>query len=195
MSTTMTPIEHVRRNQADAYAVQQQARQAELGKAHLRKATTAKQIERLLADIRKYGSLREYPAPFTIVAVGHNHVTQSEVSARPHWYSIHPVKETRQEVEVLYEETVGIPIVQLVGDRFETADSGRWSYYNSNEPLLFINEEGVLHECPRLSMGTASFAYSLSPLVFDERMLRRWSEEKLSNLLELLRSILQQING
>lgn len=195
MSTTTTPIEHVRRNQADAYTAQHETRQAELGKAHLRKATTAKQIERLLADIRKYGALREYPAPFTIVAVGHNHVKQTEVMVRPNWYSIRPVKKVFQEIEVLYEETVGIPIVQLVGDHFETADSSRWSHYNSNEPLLFINEEGVLHECPRLSMGTAGFAYSLSPLVFDERTLRRWSEEKLSNLLELLRSIIQQLNG
>jgi len=195
MSTATAPIDHVRRNQADAYAAQHEARQAELAKAHLRKLTTAKQIERLLADVRKYGAAREYPAPFTIVSVGHNHVTQTEAMVRPNWYSIRPVKEARQEIEVLYEETVGVPIVQLVGDHFETAGSSRWSYYSSNEPLLFINEEGVLHECPRLSMGTAGFAYSLSPLVFDERTLRKWSEEKLSNLLELLRSIIQQLNG
>jgi len=195
MSTATAPIDHVRRNQADAYAAQHEARQAELAKAHLRKLTTAKQIERLLADVRKYGAAREYPAPFTIVSVGHNHVTQTEVSVRPNWYSIRPVKKEHQEIEVLYEETVGIVIVQLEGIRFEVSDSTRWIYYSSSEPLLFIDDAGVLHDCPRLSKGTAGFAYSICPLVFDEKTLRKWSEEKLSNLLELLRSIIQQLNG
>lgn len=190
-----TPVEIVRQREASEHEVSQRHGQEERAKAHLRKSTTAKQIERRLVDIGKRVAARNYPAPFTVVTVGYNHLHRYEVDVRPHWWTAHPIKQARQEVEVLYKEVVGIPIVQLEGVRFQTADRSRWSHYNSNEPLLFIDETGVLHECPRLTIGTRGFVYSLCPLVFDERTLRKWSEEKLLNLLELLRSIIQELEG
>jgi len=195
---TVTPADVVRQRYDQDLAQRIQRNAAEGAASRARKLRMVPQIEETLAKIAVAGRRRQWPEPFALVTVAHPQPPREvvvPVSPRGRFRS-NVTEIACKKVDVLFEEVVGIPMVNQHYGSLVVCSRFYWVSYGLGSKLWLIDDSGRLleQEAEYRDDGYSKFPHpSLKPVVFNDDMVNQWSESRFTDFLATLKRILREL--